>query len=132
MDKKLRETTNLCVKIQWWIQGRGPRGKILYNNDLNLNLYNNDLEQISYLPGPKLRRLTQIIDLRDTDKSRSFAISTKFNNFLIIRSPSLFLNEHLRKQWMRSDLSFSPKSVGKELKEKSVSRILFAVEYYCS
>ena len=24
MDKKLRETTNLCVEIQWWIQGRGP------------------------------------------------------------------------------------------------------------
>ena len=62
MDKKLRKTTNLCVEIQWWIQGRGPGqgpgvgargGKTLYNNDLNLNLYSNDLEQISYLPGPK-------------------------------------------------------------------------------
>ena len=47
MDKKLRETTN------WRILGRGPRGKNLYNSDLNLNLFNNDLEQISYLPGPK-------------------------------------------------------------------------------
>ena len=38
--------------------GQGPGvgargGKTLYNNDLNLNLYSNDLEQISYLPGPK-------------------------------------------------------------------------------
>ena len=29
MDKKLRETTNLCVEIQWRIQGRGPRGEDL-------------------------------------------------------------------------------------------------------
>ena len=36
------------------------------------------------------RRLRQIIDLRDTDKSRYFAI-TEFNNCFIIRSPSLFL-----------------------------------------
>ena len=35
------------------------------------------------------RRLRQIIDLRDTDKSRYFAI-TEFNNCFIIRSPSLF------------------------------------------
>jgi len=41
-------------------------------------------EQISYLPKPK-----QIIDLRDTDKSRYFVI-TEFNNCFIIRSPIFF------------------------------------------
>ena len=40
-------------------------------------------------------RLRQIIDLRDTDKSRYFAI-TEFNNCFIIRSPSLFFNAYLR------------------------------------
>ena len=35
------------------------------------------------------------IDLRDTDKSRYFAI-TEFNNCFIIRSPSLFFNEYPR------------------------------------
>ena len=49
------------------------------------------------------RRLRQITDLRDTDKSRCFAI-TEFNNCFIIRSPSLFshLNHYLTTQ--RSDL----------------------------
>ena len=37
----------------------------------------------------------QIIDLRDTDKSRYFAI-TVFNNCFIIRSPSWFFNEYPR------------------------------------
>ena len=41
------------------------------------------------------RRLRQIIDLRDTDKSRYFAI-TEFNNCFIIRSRSLFFKEYLR------------------------------------
>ena len=36
-----------------------------------------------------------IIDLRDTDKSRYFAI-TEFNNCFIIGLPSLFFNEYLR------------------------------------
>ena len=40
------------------------------------------------------RRLRQIFELRDTDKSRYFAI-TEFNNCFIIRSPGLFLNEYL-------------------------------------
>ena len=35
------------------------------------------------------------IDLRDTDKSRYFAI-TEFHDCFIIRSPSLFFNEYLR------------------------------------
>ena len=38
------------------------------------------------------RRLRKIIDPRDTDKSRYFAI-TEFNNCFILRSPSLFCNE---------------------------------------
>ena len=45
-------------------------------------------------------RLRQIIDPRDTDKSRYYAI-TEFNNCFIIRSPSLFFN------YLRSDLPFS-------------------------
>ena len=45
-------------------------------------------------------RLRQIIDPRDTDKSRYFAI-TEFNNCFIIRSPSLFFN------YLRIDLPFS-------------------------
>ena len=50
-------------------------------------------------------RLQQIIDLRDTDKSRYSAI-TLFNNCFIIRSPSLFLyfNHFLAAQ--ESDLPF--------------------------
>ena len=40
------------------------------------------------------RRLRQIIDLRDTDKSRYFAI-TEFNNCFISRSPSLLFNQYL-------------------------------------
>ena len=39
-------------------------------------------------------RAGQVIDLRDTDKSRYFAI-TEFNNCFIIRSPSLFFKEYL-------------------------------------
>ena len=52
------------------------------------------------------RRLRQIIYLRDTDKSRYFAI-TEFNNCFIIRSPSLFsyFNHFLTAQG--SDLPFS-------------------------
>ena len=41
------------------------------------------------------RRMRQIIDLRDTDKSRYFVI-TEFNNCFIIRSRSLFFNEYPR------------------------------------
>ena len=40
-------------------------------------------------------RAHQINDLRDTDKSRYFAI-TEFNNCFIIRSRSLFFKEYLR------------------------------------
>ena len=41
------------------------------------------------------RRLGQIIDLRDTDKSPYFAM-TEFNNCFIIGSPSLFFKQYLR------------------------------------
>ena len=40
-------------------------------------------------------RLRQIIDLRDTDKSRYFAV-TEFNNCFIIWSATLFFKEYLR------------------------------------
>ena len=41
------------------------------------------------------RRLRQIIDLRDTDNSRYFAI-TEFNNCFIVPSPSLSFDKYLR------------------------------------
>ena len=41
-------------------------------------------------------RLNKTIDLRDTDKSRYFAI-TEFNNCFIIRSLSLFFNRYSRR-----------------------------------
>ena len=73
------------------------------------------------------RRLRQIIDLRDTDKSRYFAI-TEFNNCFIIRSPSLFfLMNILRKQ---SDLPFSRKSNHK--KEKSTVSFMHVQNIICS
>ena len=56
----------------------------------------------------------QIIDLRDTDKSRYFAM-TEFNDCFIIRSPSLFFLMNILGK--RSDLPFSRKSDRK--KEKS-------------
>ena len=56
-------------------------------------------------------RLRQIIDLRDTDKSRYFAI-TEFNNCFINRSPSLFsyFNHFLTAQG--SDLPFFSRERG--------------------
>ena len=66
-------------------------------------------------------RLIIIIDLRDTGKSRYFAI-IEFNNCFIIRSPSLFFLRNIFGK--RSDLPFSRKSGHK--KEKSV--VLFTHE----
>ena len=57
----------------------------------------------------------QIIDLRDTDKSRYFAI-TEFNNCFIIRSPTLFFLMNILGK--RSDLPFSRKSDRKKEKSK--------------
>ena len=56
-------------------------------------------------------RLSKIIDLRDTDKSRYFAI-TEFNNCFISRSPSLFsyFNHFLTAQG--SDLPFFSRERG--------------------
>ena len=78
-------------------------------------------EQINYLRSWRLR---QIIDLRDTDKSRCFEIA-EFKNCFIIRSPSLFfLMDILGK---RSDLLFSRKSDSKKRKHG----FLYAcAEYY--
>ena len=57
------------------------------------------------------RRLRQIIDMRDTFKSRYFAI-TEYNNCFIIRSPTLFsyFNQFLTAQG--SDLPFFPRERG--------------------
>ena len=73
------------------------------------------------------QRLRQIIDLRDTDKSRYFAI-TEFNNCFIIRSPIfLFLMNILGK---RSDLPFSRK--GDPKKEKSTVCFTHEQNIICS
>ena len=65
------------------------------------------------------RRLRQIIDLRDTDKSRYFAI-TEFNNCFISRSPSLFsyFNHFLTTQG--SDLPFFSRERGSVTHEQSI------------
>ena len=81
-------------------------------------------ERINYLPK---RRLRQIIDLRDTDKSRYFAI-TEFNNFFIIRSPSLFFLMNILGK--RCDLPFSRKSDRK--KEKSTVSFTHEQNIICS
>ena len=56
-----------------------------------INNYWTTLSKISwFVSGEQIKlKAEAIIDLRDTDKSRSFAI-TEFNNCFIIRSPSLF------------------------------------------
>ena len=75
------------------------------------------------------QRLRQIIDLQDTGKSRYFAI-TKFNNFFIIRSPSLFLNDHL---WeAKRSAFFHTRTIARRRKawfRLCMSRILFAAKH---
>ena len=68
------------------------------------------------------RRLRQIIDLRDIDKSQYFTI-TEFDNCFIIRSPSLFLylNHSLTAHPKRPTI-FSPRA----WLQLRMSRILFA------
>ena len=78
----------------------------------------------------------QIIDLRDSGKSRYFAI-TEFNNCFIIRSPSLFFNEYplhtraiagARKAWFllrMSRILFA----AKQLDDIRMSRPLFVGSY---
>ena len=73
------------------------------------------------------RRLRQIIDVRDTGKSRYFVI-TEFNNCFIIRSPSLFFLMNILGK--RSDLPFSRKSDRK--KEKSVVSFTHEQNSICS
>ena len=74
------------------------------------------------------RRLRQIIDLRDTDKSRYFAI-TKFNSLLLYHSVTefVFLMNILGK---RSELPFSCKSDRK--KEKSTVSFTHVQNIICS
>ena len=78
------------------------------------------------------RRLRQIIiDLRDTDKSRYFAIA-EFNNCFIIRSPSLFFNEYLREAKLSA--IFHARAIARRRIRKAwcrlrMSRKLFAAKH---
>ena len=74
------------------------------------------------------RRLRQIIDLQDTDKSQYFAI-TKFNSILFYHliTEFIFLNEYPQK---RSELPFSCKSDCK--KEKSTVSFTHVQNIICS
>ena len=72
------------------------------------------------------RRLKQIIDLRDTDKSRYFVI-TKFNNCFIIRSLSLFFLMNIL-----FICHFHARAIARRRKARfpfRMSRILFAAKY---
>ena len=71
----LRKMSFVRRNISWTIIGRGWAK-------------NRDLSEASRSIICRSRRLRQIIDLRDTDKSRYFA-KTEFNNCFIIRSPGL-------------------------------------------
>ena len=80
-------------------------------------------EQINYLPSWRLR---QIIDVRDTGKSRHFVI-TEFNNCFIIRSPSLFFLMNVFGK--RSDLPFFTQERYHAWFRLRMSRILFAAKH---
>ena len=71
------------------------------------------------------RRLRQIIDVRDTGKSRYFVI-TEFNNCFIIRSPSLFFNECLREA--KRSAFFHARTYHAWFRLR-MSRILFAAKH---
>ena len=73
------------------------------------------------------RRPRQVIVLRDTDKSRYFAI-TEFNYCFIVRSLSLFCLMNILGK--RSDLPFSRRSDRK--KEKSTVSFTHAQNIICS
>ena len=75
------------------------------------------------------RRLRQIIDVRDTGKWRYFAI-TEFNNCFIIRSPSLFFNDHLRE--VKRSAFFHARTLARRRKAwccLCISRMLFAAKH---
>ena len=75
------------------------------------------------------RRLRQITGLRDTDKSRHFAL-TVFNNYFVIRSPSLFFKQN--NFGKRRHLPFSHKSdhnIRRAWFQLCMSRILFAAKH---
>ena len=78
------------------------------------------------------RGLRQIIDLRDTDKSRYFAI-TEFNNCFIIRSPSLFVCLFFEgiSSGSKAICHFHARAIAKRRKARfhlRMSRILFAAK----
>ena len=73
--------------------------------------------------------LRQIIDLRDTDRSRYFAI-TEFNYCFIIQSPSFF-NEYLREAKLSA--FFHARTIARRRRvwfRLRMSRILFAAEHF--
>ena len=75
------------------------------------------------------RRLRQIIDLRDTDKSRYFAI-TEYNNCLIIRSPSLFF--YRISSGSEAICHFNARAIARRRKARfplRMCRILFAAKH---
>ena len=93
-------------------------------------------EHINYLPKPKAeannlvpRALFQIIDLRDTDKSRYYAI-TEFNNCFIIRSPSFFFNEYPREAKRSAIFTKERSQEGEKTRfPLRMCRILFAAKH---
>ena len=86
-----------------------------------------DLSVVSRWIICQTRKLRQIMDLQDTDKSWYFAI-TKFKNCFITRSPSLFFKDYIFGKW--SNLPFSRKSDRK--KEKSVVSFTHEQNIICS
>ena len=87
------------------------------------------LRQIIICTSRRLRQI--IIDLRDTDKSRYFAIA-EFNNCFIIRSPSLFFNEYLREAKLSA--IFHARAIARRRIRKAwcrlrMSRKLFAAKH---
>ena len=81
-------------------------------------------EQINYLPKPKAEA-SNITDLRNTDKSRYFAI-TEFKDCFIIRPTSLCVMNIFGK---RSDLSFFTQERPQEGEKRCF--VYAWAEYYC-
>ena len=102
---------------------------LIYGLFLVISNYWTRLSKISwFVSGKQINyySASQIIYLRDTDKSWYFAI-TKFNKCLIIWSPGLFFKEYLREaKWS----AISSKSDRK--KEKSVVSFMHKQNSICS
>ena len=74
------------------------------------------------------KRLRQIIDLRDTDKSRCFEIA-EFNNCFIIRSPSLFFKTYPREAKRSAIFTQERSQEEKAWFPLCMCRILFAAKH---